>query len=162
MRKSSRTILGIDPGIAKLGFGIIRAQGSQLTLVDFGVITTGQRLVTGDRLKRIHEKLLHLFALHHPDMIVIEKLFFTKNVTTAMVVGEARGVALLASAEANVPILQVTPTAVKQAVTGYGRADKRQIQRMLQMTFRLPRVPQPDDAADAIALAMCGSNSFSI
>ncbi|MBI5404892.1 MAG: crossover junction endodeoxyribonuclease RuvC [Candidatus Kerfeldbacteria bacterium] len=158
MRPSSRTVLGVDPGLARVGYGVVRSQGNQLDLLDYGVIETPKHEPTGRRLQTIHRHLRTLIGKHSPDALVLEQLFFTKNVTTGMVVGEARGIALLAAAEDDVSVIEVTPTSVKQALTGYGRADKRQVQRMIQVLFRLARPPKPDDAADAIALALCGSN----
>lgn len=157
-RPSSRTVLGVDPGIARVGYGIVRSQGNQLDLLDYGVIETPKHEAVGQRLQTIHQRLRSLIDQHSPDALVLEQLFFTKNISTGIVVGEARGIALLAAAEKEVTVIEVTPTSVKQALTGYGRADKRQVQRMIQVLFRLAHPPKPDDAADAIALALCGSN----
>lgn len=158
MRPSSRLVLGVDPGLARVGYGVVRSQGNQLDLLDYGVIETPKHEAVGSRLQTIYRRLRTLIGKHSPDALVLEQLFFTKNVTTGIVVGEARGVVLLAAAEDNVSVIEVTPTSVKQALTGYGRADKRQVQRMIQVLFHLAHPPKPDDAADAIALALCGSN----
>lgn len=157
MRLSELNILGIDPGIGRVGYGLILARGGDLHLKTYGVIETSKRMPTGERLRHIHAALLRLISKHHPDRIAVEKLFFSKNIKTATVVGEARGVILLVAAEATIPVVDYSPQEVKQAVTGYGNAEKRQLQRMVQALFRLKRPPTPDDAADAIALAVCGA-----
>jgi crossover junction endodeoxyribonuclease RuvC len=162
MRNSNLTILGVDPGIGRVGYGVVRSRGSELALVACGVIETSKKLPVGQRLARIRDGLAQLVSAHRPDRIAIEKLFFSKNVTTAMVVGEARGVIQLAAADARVPVMEYAPAHIKQAVTGYGNADKRQVQRMVQVLFGLKKAPRSDDAADAVAIAVCGSHALAL
>ncbi len=156
MPTSDLTVLGIDPGLGRLGYGLVRRRRGELTLNSFGVIETPKHLPVGQRLKAIHRQLRGLIKTHRPHRMAVEKLFFSKNVKTALVVSEARGVVLLAAAETNTPLYEFSPQAVKLSVAGYGQADKHQVQRMIQAQFRLKRPPSPDDAADAIALAVCG------
>jgi crossover junction endodeoxyribonuclease RuvC len=149
-------VLGIDPGTAITGFAIIdETQGGDLTLVDVGVITTPAKSPLPSRLQKIFESICQLIDQHHPDACSVEKLFFSKNARTAMSVGHARGVTLLAMANSNLPIYEYTPMQIKQAVTGYGSAQKKQIQEMVRMLLNLTEVPKPDDAADAAAVAIC-------
>lgn len=157
MQSSNSTILGIDPGLGRVGFGVVFLRRGTPSLGRFGVIETPKGLPAGERLMLIHKRLLALIRETRPDRIGIEKLFFSKNVKTALMVGEARGVLLLAAAETGVPIMEITPSAMKLAVVGYGAAEKRQVQRMLQVQFHLEHPPTPDDAADAIAIALCGA-----
>lgn len=157
MPTSDLTVLGIDPGLGRVGYGFVRRRRGELTLNDFGVIETPPHAPVGQRLQLIHGQLRVLIKRHRPHQIAVEKLFFSKNVKTALAVGEARGVVLLAAAETNTPLEEFSPQAVKLSVTGYGHADKQQVQRMIQSQFRLKRPPSPDDAADAIALAVCGT-----
>ncbi len=156
MRKSSTRVLGIDPGLGRVGFGVVEAIGSKVRLLAYGVIETPARTSTERRLLRIHERLRALVVAYHPDRMAVEELFFARNTTTAMSVGAARGVVLLAAAQSHLAVREFSPATVKQAITGYGRAEKGQVQRMLQSLFRLRRPPTPDDAADAIAVALCG------
>ncbi|PDW02820.1 crossover junction endodeoxyribonuclease RuvC [Candidatus Viridilinea mediisalina] len=149
-----RTI-GIDPGTAIMGWGIVESQQGQLQLVAAGALTTPAHMAQPERLLRLYEGLSALLAQHRPDNAAIEELFFGKNVNTALSVGQARGVALLALVQAGLPIQEYKPTVVKQAVAGYGGADKRQMQEMVRVTLNLARVPKPDDAADALAVAIC-------
>lgn len=158
MPSSNLTVLGVDPGISRVGYGIVRSHGSTLTLVACGVIGTSKRLPVGQRLARIRNELVALIATYHPHRISLEKLYFSKNVTTAMTVGEARGAIQLVAADARIPVMEYAPSHVKQAVTGYGNADKRQVQRMVQVLFKLKAAPRSDDAADAVAIAVCGSH----
>ncbi len=148
-------ILGIDPGTAMTGYGIIRSDGQALQSVTFGVITTASEWELARRLQHLYTELTALMARYQPTDAVIEKLFFNKNVRTALSVGQARGVALLAAAHAGVTLHEYTPLQIKQAVVGYGRADKQQIQQMVKLLLRLDVLPQPDDAADALAIAIC-------
>ncbi|MDO8599697.1 MAG: crossover junction endodeoxyribonuclease RuvC [bacterium] len=148
-------ILGLDPGVARLGYGVIESDGRRDRCVTYGVLTTAKGEL-GPRFVVLRRELLALIATYRPDRIVVEQLFFSKNVKTATAVGEARGVILLACAESGVPTVEVSPQAVKQAVAGYGAADKRQVQRMVQTLLKLEKIPQPDDAADALAIALCG------
>ncbi len=148
--------LGIDPGTAIMGWGIVEDDGAGgLRAVDFGVVTTPKELALPQRLQLLHRRLTELIARYRPDTAGIEELFFGKNVNTALSVGHARGVALLALADAGIPIAEYRPLAVKQAVVGYGHADKKQMQEMVRLTLGLPSIPRPDDAADALAIAIC-------
>ncbi len=147
-------ILGIDPGIAIVGFGFIDKQGSQLKPVQYGSIQTEAGLSVPLRLKQIFEAMQELLSTYQPEEIAVEKLFFNKNVTNAFSVGQARGVILLAAELAGIPVYEYTPMQVKQAVTGYGGAEKKQIQEMARLLLRLPSVPKPDDVADALGVAI--------
>jgi len=151
-------VLGVDPGTAILGYGLVRQEGSALRAVDYGVLTTPAGLALAERLCMLYAGLNQLLARHRPDAASVEQLFFTKNVKTALAVGHARGVTLLALANAGLPIHEYTPLQVKQAVLGRGRGDKLQMQTMVRMLLGLPGIPQPDDAADALAIAICHLN----
>lgn len=152
-------VLGVDPGTAITGFGVIRADGDRLELVDFGCIRTEAREGVTQRLRDIHFAVNHLIALNKPDLLAIEELFFNRNVTTAIAVGQARGVVLLSAALAGLEIAEFTPPQVKQAVCGYGKAEKRQVQNMVRAILGLREMPKPDDAADALAVAIAGANT---
>lgn len=155
--------IGIDPGTATTGFGIIREElDGRLTTLSFGVIKTSAKLSQPARLVTLYKQITELILLHQPDMGAVEKLFFERNVKTALNVGQARGVTLLAMAEMNLPIGEYTPLEVKQAVAGYGGADKNQIQQMVKMILSLESIPRPDDAADALAVAICHIHSSKI
>jgi crossover junction endodeoxyribonuclease RuvC len=152
--------LGIDPGTATTGFGIIKKTKNpkqEYEILEFGVVSTPKTDSDAKRLKIIFEDLSAIIKKHKPDYMGIEKLFFTKNQTTAMTVSQARGIALLASEQAKVPILEFTPLQVKNTLCGYGKADKKQVQSMVQKTFKLKNIPKPDDAADALAIALCAA-----
>lgn len=155
-------VLGIDPGIAIVGFGLVRYQGSQLKPLQFGSIETEAGLRTETRLKQIYDAMTHLIKKYEPEVMAIEKLFFNRNVTTAFTVGQARGIMLLAAEEAGVPIFEYTPLQVKQAVVGYGNAEKKQVQEMVKMLLNLKERPKPDDVADALAVAICHAHSAGI
>ncbi|MGC8856620.1 MAG: crossover junction endodeoxyribonuclease RuvC [Anaerolineae bacterium] len=147
--------LGMDPGTATTGFGLVRLlPDGGLVAVEFGVFTTPRDLPPAQRLLLLHRQVSDLLHLHRPDTAAVEKLFFQRNITTAMAVGQARGVILLALAQAGVGIFEYTPNEVKQAVAGYGSADKRQVQEMVRALLGLATIPQPDDAADALAIAI--------
>ncbi|MBI5303725.1 MAG: crossover junction endodeoxyribonuclease RuvC [Chloroflexi bacterium] len=148
-------ILGVDPGTAITGYGLIASDGDELHLIAYGAITTPADWHMPRRLQHIYRELTTLIAKHQPTDAVVEKLFFSKNVRTALSVGQARGVALLAAAQANIMPHEYTPLEIKQAVVGYGRADKAQVQQMVRLLLQLDHVPQPDDAADALAVAIC-------
>ncbi len=149
-------VLGLDPGLAITGYGLVRELPSgDLELVECGAITTPAGQPLPERLLKIDRALQQLLARHQPDAAAVEELFFCKNVTTALVVGQARGVTLLALARADVPVFEYKPMAVKQAVTGYGGAPKSQVQEMVRMLLHLENIPRPDDAADAVAVAVC-------
>ncbi len=152
--------LGIDPGIATTGYGLIRLlDDGSLECVTFGVLVTPPDMPVHRRLVLLHEDLKQLFAAYHPDTCAVEKLFFQKNVSTAIAVGEARGVVLLTIAEAGLDAAEYTPNEVKQAVAGYGSAEKRQVQEMVRTLLGLPSIPKPDDAADALAIAITHLNT---
>ena len=148
-------VLGIDPGTAKTGYGLVERTGSQLKLVDYGCLETLSTQQLPARLLEIHAAVTELIITHHPEQIGVERLFFNRNVMTAFAVGQARGVVLLAAAEHGLPVFEYGPHEVKMAVTGYGRADKSQVQRMVQMVLGMSTLPKPDDAADALAVAIC-------
>jgi crossover junction endodeoxyribonuclease RuvC len=149
-------VIGIDPGTATTGYGLVREEETgSLHCVAFGVITTSPDVSLAQRLQRLHEELSSILALHHPESGAVEKLFFQRNVSTAMAVGQARGVALLSLAQAGLAVEEYTPMEVKQAVAGYGGADKSQVQQMVRAILGLHEIPRPDDAADALAVAIC-------
>ncbi len=148
-------ILGIDPGTAALGWGIIEQTSGQLRAVDHGCLVTSADLPLGERLLAIHTGVRDLIARHDPAVVAVERLFFSRNAQTAMAVGHARGVVLLAAAEAGRPVREATPNEVKSAVAGYGAADKEQVSRMVQLVLGMDARPTPDDAADALAIAVC-------
>lgn len=152
-------VLGIDPGTARLGFGVLRKEGSRLVHVTHGCLETPKTMPHAERLSVLHAALHELIAAHRPELVGVEKLFFQKNVKTAMTVSEARGVTLLALRDRGVPISEHTPMQVKMAVTGYGGADKRQVQEMVRRLLSLAAIPKPDDAADALAIAYCAGVS---
>ncbi|NNJ10012.1 crossover junction endodeoxyribonuclease RuvC [Chloroflexales bacterium ZM16-3] len=147
--------IGIDPGTARMGWGVVDEQGGQIRLVEFGVLTTPAGMAQAERLHRIYDGLSEILGRHQPTYAAVEELFFGKNVNTAITVGQARGVALLALHQAGAAIHEYKPTSVKQALTGYGGADKRQMQEMVRITLGLAVAPHPDDAADALAIAIC-------
>jgi crossover junction endodeoxyribonuclease RuvC len=153
-------VLGIDPGIATMGFGFIDKEGHKLTPVQYGCIETKAGLPQELRLKQIYESVCSLLDQYKPDTVAVEKLFFNKNVTNAFSVGQARGVFMLAAAQRGLPIGEYTPMQVKQAVVGYGAAEKRQVQEMVKMLLKLITIPKPDDVADALAVAICHAHSI--
>jgi len=148
-------VLGIDPGMATTGYGLVEDEEGSLTLIDYGVIITASDSPLPQRLREIYQRLLAIAEKHRPGAAAVEKLFFAKNVRTALAVGQARGVALLAMADAEVEVHEYTPLEIKLAVVGYGRATKGQVQQMVKVLLGLESIPQPDDAADAIAVAIC-------
>jgi crossover junction endodeoxyribonuclease RuvC len=152
-------VLGIDPGTATTGYGLVHDTETGIAVVTWGAITTAKGLPMPGRLREIHRQISQLLREHRPDGAAVEKLFFQRNVSTAMTVGQARGVALLALAEAGVPVGEYTPNEVKQAVAGYGSADKPQMQMMVRTLLKLREIPKPDDAADALAVAICHLHS---
>ncbi len=152
-------VLGIDPGTATTGYGLVRDTETGIAVVTWGTVTTAKGLPMPERLREIYRQLSQLLREHRPDGAAVEKLFFQRNVSTAMTVGQARGVALLALAEAGVPVGEYTPNEVKQAVAGYGSADKPQMQTMVRTLLNLREMPKPDDAADALAVAICHLHS---
>jgi len=152
-------ILGIDPGIAIVGFGFIDKIGSKLTPVQYGSIQTEAHTDPAVRLKDVYEATTQLIEKYKPDALAIEKLFFNRNVTTAFTVAQARGVIILAGVQAGLPVAEYTPLQVKQAVVGYGKAEKHQVQEMVKIFLKLAKVPKPDDVADALAVAICHAHS---
>jgi crossover junction endodeoxyribonuclease RuvC len=150
-------VLGIDPGTASLGYGVVERNGG-LRAVDVGCVTTSPDLPLGERLLHIHDALTELIETHRPTLLGVERLFFSKNAQTAFAVGQARGVVLLAAAQHGVAVREATPNEVKVAVAGYGAADKEQVGRMVATILGLKTVPTPDDAADALAVAICVAN----
>ncbi|MBI3963734.1 MAG: crossover junction endodeoxyribonuclease RuvC [Candidatus Kerfeldbacteria bacterium] len=159
MRKTARIILGIDPGVSRTGYGVVTDDRSGVRYRTAGLIQTAAGTPHTQRLNTIHQAIVRLFRRWKPQQVAVEKLFFMKNVRTAIAVGEARGVVLLAAGETGTPLLEYTPLQVKMAVTGYGKADKRQVQLMVQRILHLDRVPTPDDVADALAVAICGAHT---
>jgi crossover junction endodeoxyribonuclease RuvC len=147
-------ILGIDPGTAITGFGVIDYDGHTFKFVDAGVIRTPKEQPMNERLLTVYNEMKELLAEFKPDVMSIELLFFARNVTTAMTVGQSRGIVMLAATQAKVPVFEYTPMQVKQAVTGYGKADKKQIQEMVKTLLKLDAIPKPDDAADGLAIAI--------
>jgi crossover junction endodeoxyribonuclease RuvC len=151
-------ILGIDPGTARLGFGIIDAD-DEYVAVEYGTIETSASDAMAERLVQLYDGLRALIAEHEPTTVAIEQLFFSRNVTTAIAVGQARGVGMLAAAQAGLTVTEYTPAEIKQAISGYGNADKQQVQTMVQVLLSLDDIPHPDDAADALAIALCHGQS---
>jgi crossover junction endodeoxyribonuclease RuvC len=152
-------VLGIDPGTAALGYGIVDSTAGRVREVDHGCLTTSPDESLPDRLLAIHTLVDELIEIHRPGILAVERLFFSRNVQTAFAVGQARGVVLLAAAQHGVPVREATPNEVKSAIAGYGAADKEQVQRMVQMVLGMPERPRPDDAADALAIAIWAANT---
>lgn len=152
--------MGIDPGTGILGFGVIDSKNGKASLVDAGVIRTPVKQADSDRLFTIYKELEQLIKEHKPQVLSVEKLFFIRNITTAMSVSQARGVVLLLGKQYDLELHEFTPLQIKQAVTGYGKAEKKQIQEMVKVILGLKEVPKPDDAADALAAAICCSMSM--
>ena len=152
-------ILGIDPGVATIGFGVINAERQKNTLIQYGTITTPAGIPLASRLLQISNDMEELIHLFQPDEMAIEELFFSTNITTGISVAHGRGVILLAAEKLGVPIFEYTPIQVKQAVAGYGKADKKQVMQMTQRLLHLAKLPRPDDAADALAIAFCHSRT---
>jgi crossover junction endodeoxyribonuclease RuvC len=156
-------VIGVDPGTATTGYGLVREDpDGSLSLVDYGAILTSAELSMPQRLLELHRQLSSILLLHRPTSGAVEKLFFHRNVTTAISVGQGRGVALLALAEAGLDVAEYTPLEVKQAVAGYGAADKNQVQQMVRALLSLDQIPTPDDAADALAIAICHLHSAKV
>lgn len=153
--KNKKIIMGIDPGFAITGYGLIKLEKKEVHLIKCGVITSTTRETFGQRLNKIYKELKKIINEYKPDTAAIEELFFAKNTKTAIKVGQARGVALLAAHQSKVVIKEFTPLQVKQAITGYGFASKTQIQKMVKLQLNLKTIPEPDDIADALAIAIC-------
>src|ERR671938_1552458 len=161
-RRGGRIILGIDPGTATMGWGVIRQEGNRLFYMQHGAIITPSAWEMPRRLGRLFDGVTELLKGYRPETIAVEDLFFNTNVTTAITVGQARGVALLAAYKAGIEVSEYTPLQVKQTITSYGRADKRQMQEMVKALLNLPAIPRPDDAADGLAIAICHAFSGSL
>ena len=156
-----RLILGIDPGIADTGFGLVQVgNGGRLSCLEYGSIKTSPKKELVERLEILNAELARIIERHDPDLVAVEELFFSKNVKTALVVGQARGVILLTAKQHNKRVVEFTPLQVKQAVSTYGKAGKQQVQRMVKLLLNLKEIPKPDDAADALAIAICSANSL--
>lgn len=151
-------ILGIDPGLAIVGYGVIEYSGNKYTAIDYGCIITESNINLPERLKIIYKELSDLIDEYNPEDIAMEELFFNKNVKTAIKVGQARGVEILAAINKGKAIYEYTPLQIKQSVVGYGRAEKMQVQEMVKLLLNLKKIPKPDDAADALAVAICHSS----
>lgn len=153
-------ILGIDPGTAITGYGVIKKQADKLKAVKYGCIFTKAGLPIAERLKEIDQQLGKIIRKYKPQIVAVEEIFFFKNVKTAVQVSQARGVILAGAARMKIPITEYTPLQVKQAVTSYGRAEKSQVQKMVKLLLNLNEIPKPDDAADALAIAICCAHSI--
>lgn len=154
----AKIILGIDPGIADTGYGVIKAEGSKLSCLTYGTIKTKPSADLITRLESLHLELDKIIKKYQPDLAAVEQLFFNKNVRTALIVGQARGVVLLTLKQNKLAIIDYTPSQVKSAVAAYGQASKKQVQKMVKLILNLKDIPQPDDAADALAVAICALN----
>lgn len=152
-------ILGIDPGYAILGWGVIERKGNRFYTPDYGAVTTDKDMPMSGRLEVIYDRLIEIIDEQKPDVASIEKIFFNTNTTTAINVGQARGVAILACIKGGLQIVEYTPLQIKQALVGYGRADKKQMQFMVKTILNLREIPRPDDTADALAAAICHEHS---
>ena len=157
-----RIALGVDPGTAIVGYAVVSAKGDNLSMIACDVITTPARMPLAERFQQIYQGLVEIIGIYHPQEAAIEELFFAKNARTAMTVGQARGVAMLALANGGLPISEYTPKQIKQAVTGYGSAGKEQVGEMVRILLKLSAIPRPDDAADAAAVAICHLHTASV
>ncbi len=158
--KNKEIILGIDPGFAIVGYGLLeKKEDNSLKVIDYGVIRTAPKHSFPIRLESIYKNLSKIIDKYKPTKMAVEELFFAKNVKTAIEVGQARGVIILTGIQANIPISEFTPLQIKQAVVSYGRAEKKQVQEMVKLLLSLKTIPRPDDAADALAVAICCANS---
>lgn len=155
-------IMGLDPGIARIGWAILDIQKGRLTPLSFGCITTEKEMDHPDRLSLIYDAVTKLLVTHRPDCLAVEELFFSTNVKTAMGVGQSRGVVLLAAAKNRTPVISYSPLTVKRAICGDGKADKKQVERMVTKILKLKETPKPDDTADALAIAMTHAYSYRI
>lgn len=155
--ESPTIVIGIDPGYGRMGFGILSCTPRAVTCIHYGCVETPKHDPLPTRLNTIYTELVALFTTYQPRILAVEKLYFAKNVTTALDVGHARGVILLAATQHAITIHEFAPSHVKQAATGVGNADKQQVQKMIQLLLKLPKPPKPDDAADALAVALCAS-----
>jgi crossover junction endodeoxyribonuclease RuvC len=153
-------IMGIDPGFAITGYGIVKYEGNKFSVIDYGAITTKATEIFSERLVTIYNRLEELIKSYSPQAVSVEELFFNKNIKTALSAAHGRGIALLTAAKCGVEVFEYTPLQVKQAVVGYGRAEKSQIQQMVKAILNLPQIPKPDDVADALAVAICHGHSY--
>lgn len=160
MASKEQVYLGIDPGIADTGFGVISEYNGKLTCLAYGSIKTAAGRPLNERLVDLHLNLVKIIERFKPDLVGVEELFFCNNAKTALIVGQARGVVLLTTKLHHLPLLEFSPLQVKQAVSTYGKADKLQVQRMVKMLLNLKEIPKPDDAADALAVAICAASSI--
>ncbi len=151
--------MGIDPGTAIMGYGLIEKKGNKLTALNYACWRTAAHTPLAERLLQLYNHIEELLTQHHPDQVAVEELFFNRNTTTAMSVGHARGVVLLSAAQKGIPVFEYTPLQVKLAVVGYGKADKTQVQQMVKALLGLQEIPKPDDTADALAVAICHAHS---
>ena len=152
-------VMGIDPGFATTGYGIVKYEGNHFTVVKYGAITTKSSDSLSNRLLKLNRELEDLIGIFRPEAVSVEEIFFNKNAKTALTAAQGRGVAILAAAKNGVEVFEYTPLQVKQAVVGYGRAEKRQVQQMIKVILNLTEIPKPDDAADALAVAICHCHS---
>ena len=148
-------ILGIDPGTVVMGYGVIESEDDEIALVDYGALVGPERSEIGERLSHLYSELQEIIQRHQPDAVAVEQPFISKNVRSAMAIGRAQAIALLAAAQRNIPTFEYTPAQIKQRVTNYGASSKEQIQEMVRLQLGLTEVPQPNDAADALAVAIC-------
>jgi len=153
-------IMGIDPGFAIAGYGIVKYEGNKFTSLDYGAITTESSMELPKRLLVLYNGLKEIIEKYRPEAIAVEELFFNKNIKTALAVGHGRGVAVLAAAQSGSDVFEYTPIQVKQSIVGYGRAEKTQVQQMVKAILNLPAIPKPDDVADALAVAVCHAHSY--
>jgi len=153
-------IIGIDPGYAIVGFGVIEYNSAKFNVIDYGAVTTPADMDFNSRLLEIYNDICYILDKFRPDYLAIERLYFTSNQKTAIDVAQARGIVLLAARQRNIDIFEYTPLQVKQSVTGYGKAIKKQVQEMTTRILKLPEIPKPDDTADALAIAICHAHSY--
>lgn len=153
-------VLGIDPGTARTGYGLVQYLDGKIRLIKYGLITTSSSMNTAARLCKINEELQLLIEENHPDSLAIEQLFYNKNSKTIITVAQSRGVAIMTAAKANIEVAEYTPLQVKQAVVGFGNAEKKQVQEMVKRILSMDQLPKPDDAADALAIAICHLHSY--
>ncbi len=151
-------IIGIDPGTATTGYGVVELKDSDMICLDYGVIETSKSLSSSFRLDILNKELLSIIKKYDPQILSVEKLYFFKNSKTVIPVSQSKGVIIMTASRENVPVYEFTPPQIKLAVTGYGKADKKQVQKMICATLNLEEIPQPDDAADALGVAICGAN----
>ncbi|HZK43968.1 MAG TPA: crossover junction endodeoxyribonuclease RuvC [Syntrophomonadaceae bacterium] len=155
-------VLGIDPGTAKTGYGLVKHEAGQLTIVDYGIISTKANTDMALRLCKINKELNELIKKYSPDAVAVEEVFIQKNTKTVITVAQGRGVILMTAASSGIEVAEYTPLQVKQSVVGYGRADKKQVQFMVQKILKMTEIPKPDDAADALAIAICHIHAHKI